>query len=245
MYTLTKGKVCLMLNSLLFILIPVTAQPDTWTILPPNQSSTSTEENPTTNTNRRRPLECNYAPGLTVGDRQRELECCDQTVTNYRSRWIANELPLSRYLAALKGWNCPQFQLECQRRFFGFTPFTELMYDYICNSSVFLDKCMPKLTEQFASLNVDDADDEDAERTVNKQLQRILVQIQPAQMTIEELLEPCVQMAQYIQAEENGTFRFQEVLHNGVSGCDITWCGFGSQAYLAHEISTGTCVTAR
>ena len=115
----------------------------------------------------------------------------------------------------------------------------------MCNNSAFLDKCLPKLTEQFAPLNADDADNGDAKPTVDKQLQRILVQIQPAQMTIEELLEPCVQMAQYIQAEENGTFRFQEVLHYGVSGCDITWCGFGPEAYLAHEISTGTCVTAR
>ena len=235
------GKLCLLLNSLFFIFISVTAQSGISTILTPNQSSASTDENPATNSNRR-PLECNYAPGLTVGDRQRELECCDQTVTKYHLRWIATKLPLNRYLAALKGWNCPQFQLECQRRFFGFTPFTVLLYDYMCNSSVFLDKCLQKLTEQFAQLNVDDGD---AERTVDEQLQRILAQIQPAQMTIEELLEPCVQMAQYIQAEENGTFRFQEVLHYGVSGCDITWCGFGPEAYLAHEISTGTCVTSR
>ena len=244
MYTVTIGKLYLLLNSLFFVLIPVTAPTDTSTILPPNWSSTSTDETLATNSNRKL-LECNYAPGLTVGDRQRELECCDQTVTNYHSRWSATELPLSRYLAALKGWNCPQFQLECQRRFFGFTPFTELMYDYMCKSSVFIDKCLPKLTEQFAPLNVDDPDDGDAERFVGEQLQRILFQIQPAQMTIEELLEPCVQMAQYIQAEGNGTFRFQEVLHIGVLGCDITWCGFGPEAYLAHEISTGTCVTAR
>ena len=235
------GKLCLLLKSLFFILIHVSAQTDASTVLSLTQSPTFTHDNPATNSNRR-PLECNYAPGLTVGDRKRELECCDQTVTNYHSGWNANELPLSRYLAALKGWNCPQFQLECQRRFFAFTPFTKLMYDYMCNSSVFLDKCLPKLTEQFPTLNEDDGD---AKRTVDEQLQRILVQIQPAQMTIEELLEPCIQMAQYIQAEENGTFRFQEVLHYGVSGCDFTWCGFGPEAYLAHEISTGTCVTAR
>ena len=168
------GKLCLLLNSQFFILILVAAQTDTSTMLAPNHLSMFTNENPATNSNRR-PLECNYAPGLTVGDRQRELECCDQTLAKYHSRWIVNELPLSRYLAALKGWNCPQFQLECQRRFFGFTPFTELMYDYMCNSSAFIDKCLPKLTEQFAPLNVDDADDEDAKRTVEEQLQRILV----------------------------------------------------------------------
>ena len=200
---------------------------------------------PETNNNRRS-LECNYAPGLTVGDRDRELECCNETVMNYHLQWISVELPLSRYLAALRGWNCPQFQLECQERFFGFTPFTELMYDYICNSSVFYDKCLPKLSEQFNTQNVDIPDNGDAGITdVNEQFQRILVQIQPAQLTIEELLEPCVQMAQYVQAEKNGTFRFQEVLHFGVAGCDITWCGFGAEAYLAHEISTGTCVTSR
>ena len=67
-------------------------------------------------------------------------------------------------------------------------------------------------------------------------------------MTIKELLEPCIQMTQYVQAEENGTFRFQEVLHYAHYarlGCDTTWCGFGPEAYLAHEISTGTCVLAR
>ena len=244
MYTVTMGKLCLLLNSQFFILILVAAQTVTSTMLAPNHLSTFTNENPATNINRR-PLECNYAPGLTVGDRKRELECCDQTLAKYHSRWIVNELPLSRYLAALKGWNCPQLQLECQRRFFNFTPFTELMYDYMCNSSVFRDKCLPKLTKQLAPLNVDDADDVDAKRTVDEQLQRILVQIQPAQMTIEELLEPCIQMTQYVQAEENGTFRFQEVLHDGVSGCGIAWCGFGPEAYLAHEISIGICVLAR
>ena len=85
-----------------YILIAVTAQADISTILAPIRSSTSIDENPATNS-KRRPLECNYAQVLTVGDRKRELECCDQTVTNYHSQWIITKLPLSRYLAALKG----------------------------------------------------------------------------------------------------------------------------------------------
>ena len=217
----------------------------------PNVFSNAT---PTTSGNRP-PLDCSFAPGLRAGDRERELECCARMVDRYHLSWLFVARPLSRYLATLKGWNCPQFQQECKQRLFVFNTFTELLYDYICDNSTYFDKCLPKLTEKFTPMSSDITIEGSASNTaiVNdysqavfiNQWQKILAQIQPAQMTIEELLEPCVQIAQYAQTDGNETY--QEILSSnfGIPSCEIAWCGFGAQAIRAHDISIRTCLKSR
>ena len=195
---------------------------------------------------------CGYVRGLVVGDRKRELQCCKSTVDRYHNQWLSNSLPLNRYLETLKEWNCPQFQLECDERLFDFNKFTRLMYDFMCSNSTFFEKCLSKLenttkTAPYVNISTNRDPQTTASNSssstialVEVQWKKVLAAIHPAQMTIEELLEPCMQVAQYAQSD--GIRIFQEVIDFGIPSCGISWCGFGAEAIRAHEVSISTCL---
>jgi len=213
-------------------------------------NQTQVSEIETSTTIYRSSLECSFAPGLTVGSREIELECCAERVEMYHSNWLSSGWPLTRYLETLNGWNCPQLQQECEQRLFEFNTFTELMYDFMCRNNTYFEKCLPKLTQQFSSLFISDnvaacslQNQNFSNADFNKCWQRILNQIQPATMSIEELLEPCIQVAQFAKSERNETF--QEVIDFSIPSCSISWCGFSAEAIRAHEISIGSCLEPR
>ena len=63
-------------------------------------------------------------------------------------------------------------------------------------------------------------------------------------MTIEELLQPCIQVAQFDQEDvHNGGF--QEIVEFGIPSCGVAWCGFGADAMEFHYISVWTCLTSQ
>ena len=209
----------------------------------------------TVSTSEDEPVSCHYVRGLVVGDRKQELQCCNYTVDRYHNQWLPSSLPLNRYLETLKEWNCPQFQLECDEKLFDFNKFTELMYDFMCSNNTFFEKCLSKLentTKTAPYVNI--SRNRDFQTTasnsssstitlVEDQWKKVLAAIHPAQMTIEELLEPCMQVAQYAQSD--GIRIFQEVIDFGIPSCGISWCGFGAEAIQAHEISVESCLNPR
>ena len=215
---------------------------------------TKTNVETKTNAGGEKQLRCRFAHGLVVGDRKRQLECCTSTVHDYHNRWLSRNRPLNRYLASLKEWNCPQFEQECKKRLFVYNTFTDLMYDYFCNYSSYVDKChedviktLNKSQQQaeqnfrenktFESLGFSDSFN-------SANWKKLITQIDPSLLTVDELLEPCIQVAQYDQ-EEIHDGGYQEVVKFAIPFCGISWCGFGAKALKEHKISFGTCLKPR
>ena len=212
-------------------------------------------------------LPCRYAPGLSLGSRARELECCRRAKRTYEFFWAGRSLPLSRYLEKLRGWNCPQFQIECEERLFRFNAFTELMYDYFCNYTKFVKKCLPNVKQTIqplqslgkksivqnrvasstALLNVQGSPHFGIvnynNRSIITEWRELLGQIKTNKMTTEELLQPCIQVAQYDQEgiHDGG---YQEIIDFGIPSCKIAWCGFGAEVMHARQVSVWTCLTS-
>ena len=198
-------------------------------------------------------LPCEYAFGLSLGNRERELHCCKQIVKRYEFFWAGRSLPLNRYLATLKGWNCPQYRTVCDQRLFGFNDFTNLMYDYFCNYTNFVSECLPIVTSAIddmqTRINPNLTSSNPVPRHPNSLIntlgwENLLSQIEPSKMTLDELLEPCIQVAQYDQ-EKVHDGSYQEVIDFGIPSCNVAWCGFGEEALNAHHISIWTCLSPR
>ena len=209
-------------------------------------------------------LACDYAPGLSLGSREKELECCRSVERRYEFFWAGRSLPLNRYLATLKGWSCPHFQVECGERVFAFNTFTELLYDYFCNYTTFLSKCVANVsvTIQNMQKRVGNSNSSDSptlsypkqdrinldviryeNQSIISKWRDLLSQIQPSKMTIDELLQPCVQVAQYDREEvHNGGF--EEIVDFGIPSCKIAWCGLGAEAMEIHQVSIWTCLAS-
>ena len=67
--------------------------------------------------------------------------------------------------------------------------------------------------------------------------------IQPSLMTIEELKEPCIEIAQY-DVEQVHDGGYQELITLLVPTCELSWCGFSAETFQHHRISFWTCLTS-
>ena len=97
--------------------------------------------------------ECNYilGPALVIKNRTQELRCCQAVVKNLYNKWPNQRVYLSRTLATLKAWNCPQFEEVCSNRLLAFTEFTSLVYDRFCNESSLIQKCGSMVSETLSA----------------------------------------------------------------------------------------------
>ena len=198
----------------------------------------------------RRDLSCNFAPGLLPGNQKRVLKCCKRTVSQYERYWAGRSLPLNRYLATLKEWNCPQFQQECKRKLFAFNEFTKLMYDYFCNYTLFVNECIKNVSDiieisrkHSKQKNLLDLDSKMNGATLLSRWKILLSYIYPSQMSIDDLLNPCVQVAQ-LDKEKESTDGFQEIIDFGIPSCPVAWCGIGAEALKFHPISIWNCLSS-
>ena len=208
------------------------------------------------------PLGCDYAPGLIVGSRTWELECCADVVRLYNFQWYSVSRSLTLFLETLRQWNCPQFEEQCQKRVFAFTSFSELIYDYFCNYTTVIEACLPqvvstvtrvqqrlnKIGTSFSVITKFDNTSEfqlSTEPSINVMTWKRLVSfIQPSLMTIEELKEPCIEIAQYdIEQVHDGGY--QELITLLVPTCELSWCGFSAETFQHHRISFWTCLTSK
>ena len=78
---------------------------------------------------------------LFIANRTRELECCQNISENLYLNWPLQGAYLTRSLATLQAWNCPQFNEACSNRSLDFTDYTSLIYDRFCNQSSLLQRC--------------------------------------------------------------------------------------------------------
>ena len=90
---------------------------------------------------------CIAAPDLFIQNRTQELQCCKNIINNLYANWSDKGAYLSRTLATLKAWNCPEFDEVCSNRLLAFTDYSSLVYDRFCNESSLIEKCRLVVTE--------------------------------------------------------------------------------------------------
>ena len=91
--------------------------------------------------------ECVAAPDLLIQNRTQELHCCKNITKNLYRNWFIQGAYLSRTLATLKAWNCPEFDEVCSNRWLAFTDYSSLVYDRFCNESSLIQRCGLVVTE--------------------------------------------------------------------------------------------------
>ena len=83
-------------------------------------------------------------PDVTLGG----PECCSNTYRTFRRKYNSLEnYRLTSLLEKLRAWNCPQFEEECENRYFQFNRFTALVYDRFCNETAFTENCRDELSD--------------------------------------------------------------------------------------------------
>ena len=84
---------------------------------------------------------CVAAPDLFIQNQTKKLECCQKIIENLYANWSDQGAYLSRTLATLKAWNCPQFDEVCSNRWLAFTDYSSLVYDRFCNELSLIQRC--------------------------------------------------------------------------------------------------------
>ena len=212
-----------------------------------------------------KPLECEFAPGLVVGSRARELECCNESSMYYYRNWGSRSFPLTTFLQTLRQWNCPQFEEQCSSRIFAFTDFSKLVYDYFCNYTLLVEKCLPQVAttstvqKHFNALKNETNSVESyfaipnsskflfKHKNLNSsaltEWKNAISSIKVSEMTFDELLQPCIQIAQYNQMNSlDGSYK--EVISVLNPTCELTWCGFSAEAFRSHKITYWSCLSS-
>ena len=90
---------------------------------------------------------CVAAPDLFIQSRTQELQCCRNITKYLYTNWSNQGAYLSKTLATLKAWNCPEFDEVCLNRSLAFTDYSSLVYDRFCNKSSLIQKCGLVVTE--------------------------------------------------------------------------------------------------
>ncbi|CAK8694678.1 unnamed protein product [Clavelina lepadiformis] len=208
---------------------------------------------------------CVFVHGFHLSSKEREVECCQQIVEKYETRWRAQNRPLTRYLENLRGWNCPQFREECERKLFAFTPFTKMVYEYFCSYDNYVDQCMrdvKKIVEaaeqRSANMKISTGPSttpfqgilnnagNDAKNSSGNQQQwnGFINKIPTTHFSLDELLDPCLQVAQY-EAEGDHRGNFHEVLSIAIPFCDLRWQGFTGEYLLEYRVSRWTTFSTK
>ena len=181
-------------------------------------------------------LRCDFAPGLTVGNRTTELECCKNAARQFYRSWHSGRYYLSTFLGQLQTWNCPQFKQECERRTFNYTDFTSLVYLRFCNRSQMEKQCYDDIqnivSKQHKGIEITSTFDE----LVSKLDLNIL--------SMEELLHPCVQIGMF-DIDSGGHGHYHEVIEPIIPFCSFIWCGFDESVVDSRDISAWTCMPNR
>ena len=179
---------------------------------------------------------CQYAPGLTVGNRTTELECCETVVHDYYTKFEPRNRSLSTFLESLQTWNCSQFQQECERRTFNYTDFTSLMYLRFCNRSQMETQCHNDIHNIVTKKNSTDQNTSAFNQLVSK--------LNLIALTEEDLMNPCVQVAMY-DSDRTNQSHYYEIIEPIVSFCWFVWCGFNEKVFTTKQVTPWTCMSSR
>ena len=181
---------------------------------------------------------CQYAPGLTVGNRTTELECCEIVVHDYYyTKFEPRNRSLTTFLESLQTWNCPQFQQECERRTFNFTDFTSLMYLRFCNRSQMEAQCYDDILSIVTKQN-------NAVQTTANRFDQLVSKLNLIALNEDDLANPCVQVAMY-NGDSGNQGHYHEIIEPIVPFCWFVWCGFDENLFFKKHVAPWTCMSSR
>lgn len=167
-----------------------------------------------------------------VQNRTLMLQCCNSTVRSFYREWFTGRRSLSKFMANLKQWQCPQFKEECERQTFDYTDFTKMVYLKFCQPIELEKRCFRDLQEVAQTQAVSAAPSK----------WNFLVQnINYTKLDHYQLLHPCVQVAMLDSAQSKGE-HFHEVVEAFVPFCSFIWCGFDQNVLSSKDISVWTCM---
>ena len=98
-------------------------------------------------------VKCFAVPDLFIQNRTQELQCCQNITKNLYANWSNQDAYLSRTLATLKAWNCPEFDEVCSNRWLALTDYSSLVYDRFCNESSLIQRCGLVVTEALSEMS--------------------------------------------------------------------------------------------
>ena len=158
---------------------------------------------------------CVYAPGFQFENSTINENCCDYVVKRFNMQWRGRRY-LTNYLENIKSWNCSQFYQECSDPTFDFTDFTRTTYKYFCDY------------EEFQAVCTQDLEDIIGVRISPSNWSASVNLINTTQLSFDELLNPCVQVAVYERETAAKVYNFTEVVNVAIPTCGWIWYGFGT-----------------
>lgn len=123
--------------------------------------------------------------------------------------------------------------VECEKRFFQFNKFTELIYDRVCDREALLNKCSATLSSLLATT--------EAEKTNSSRHTQVHRELGGTQ-----LKEPCLQALLYdkvIQEKGYSFGSFVEAKEFQLPFCSAVWCGVDVDH--KHLLSPAFCASSR
>ena len=181
---------------------------------------------------------CQYAPGLSIGNRTTQLECCKTVVHDY---YHPNFKPRNRYLTtfleSLQTWNCPQFERECERRTFDYNDFTSLIYLRFCNQSQMEAHCYGDISSIVTK-------QKNKIPTATSTFNQVVSKLNLDAISDEDLMNPCVQVAMY-DSHSGIQGHYHEIIEPHLPFCSFVWCGFDENIFTQKRASLWTCMPTR
>ncbi|CAK8697195.1 unnamed protein product [Clavelina lepadiformis] len=171
-----------------------------------------------------------------------KVQACNVVVENFTMHWNQGRHSLTNYLETLKIWQCPQFEKECQNRTYALTDFTSKVYSYFCNKTSFEIECLSTI-ESIVVQQQANSQQQSETTTSSFVWSNVIKRLKLIDLTDDQILEPCVQIAMYEKTRAVGNFR--EIIRVHLPFCEFSWCGFDEDTFNNRRISAWTCLLSR
>lgn len=179
---------------------------------------------------------------------QQRNACCSTYYSNFRRKWYTGGHYLTTYLTTLKNLGCVEYENECSKPVYDYTPFTKLVYLTFCDRKCLFEQCTEILQGVIDEYNFQNAMvpvsrnnnvsvDEDRWKNLTASLR-------PMYMTLESLNVPCVQIALF-DRPSGGVGRFHEISQPFTLFGDITWVGYDIETAMERDVSPWTSWSIR
>jgi len=190
---------------------------------------------------------------LIVGNRTRELECCNSI--GYHD-WST----IATYLETIRQWNCTaRLSYYCKygnSAHSSSSLFENLLQNYYCNYTAVVETCLTQVhatvsAVQQRSKNLSPEIALTSELAENTEVSLKLIEwknltslLHPSLLTIDELNEPCIAIAQYgVDEIRNGGYYLHDFfLYKIFSKKSTDFCAFSVEALRFHNISFLSCL---
>jgi len=169
--------------------------------------------------------------------------CCSQAPERFWKNWKYGGARLTEYLHLLKQKQCSAFAAECNNRTFAVNEFTTLVYDLMCNRSLFFSKC----ANRYLLRGIDPAPHAISANNVQSDGELALKMFAVNRsLASKHPLDPCIQVGQYeTQHGDVPGSDYVELVTTHFSPCGIIWCGANKQHVKRLGMTLWDCMDQR